>query len=303
LKASIICPTLNGGLKFRQCLKQLQNQKAKFQYEIIVIDSGSNDGTAEFLNHQKLLHNNLKVIFIDKTDFQHGRTRNLAISQAIGEFVAIVTQDSIPKNLNWLKNLVEDLEDYPDAAGAFGRHVAYPESGPVAEKEINFHFNQFGQYTTCYKINSLERFRKEIAYKQFMHFFSNNNACIRKSVWKVIPFPEVDFGEDQLWAMQILVNGYSKIWSPNSIVMHSHSYGLAASIKRSYQESFYFKKYFNYDLQKNIRSTAKSFLKRTAGDIRFLRDNNNDELFTWIYRSIISNIGRYIGHYFGSRNN
>jgi len=74
-KASVIIPTLNAGSGFEELLKSLSKQETSFGYEILVVDSGSTDGTAELARRY-----GASVHQIRKTDFEHGMTRNLGIS-------------------------------------------------------------------------------------------------------------------------------------------------------------------------------------------------------------------------------
>ena len=48
IKFSIIVPSLNSRIYLNKCLKSILNQSYK-NFEIIVIDGGSNDGTVEYL--------------------------------------------------------------------------------------------------------------------------------------------------------------------------------------------------------------------------------------------------------------
>jgi len=301
MKASIICPTFNGGSIFKECLSSLLSQEVDYAYEIIIVDSSSNDGTAEFLESQAAIHENLHVHSIPKTEFGHGKTRNLAISLANGEFVAVVTQDAIPQSAAWLKVMVEDLERHPDAAGAFGRHVAYPESGPIIEHEINTHFEQFGEESKAFRIEDKIRFESDEGYRQFLHFFSDNNACVRRSIWEKIPYPEVEFCEDQLWAKKILEAGYSKVYSPRASVLHSHVYGFWETLKRSYNESKYFKQLFGYKLGKHWWLVAPRAFRNTVKDFRILgKKAMLPKAYRWLIKSSFNNFAKSLGHYIGT---
>jgi glycosyltransferase involved in cell wall biosynthesis len=53
MKLSIIIPTLDRFTKLKQCLKSIERFKPTVDYEIIVIDGGSIDGTKEWLHFQQ----------------------------------------------------------------------------------------------------------------------------------------------------------------------------------------------------------------------------------------------------------
>src|SRR3954451_20981725 len=78
LKASVIIPTKNPGPVFRQVLTSVLNQDVNFDYEVLVIDSGSTDGTLDYLSG--IDDPRLRLHCIEPQSFSHGRTRNLGIS-------------------------------------------------------------------------------------------------------------------------------------------------------------------------------------------------------------------------------
>lgn len=59
--------------------------------QIIVIDSGSSDGTCE-----ETINAGAELIRIDKNDFHHSRTMNQAILSAVHPDVVLMFQDAIP---------------------------------------------------------------------------------------------------------------------------------------------------------------------------------------------------------------
>ena len=57
MDVSIVIPTKNGGELFDQVLDAIANQKTKYSYEVICVDSGSSDQTLQYIkNHNFKLH-------------------------------------------------------------------------------------------------------------------------------------------------------------------------------------------------------------------------------------------------------
>lgn len=246
VKASVIIPTLNGGETLKKVITAIEKQQTPWLYEIVIVDSGSTDGTYEYLQSHSLV----RVEQIDRSEFQHGRTRNYAISLTKGEFIAVLTQDAMPVDEYWLYNLVTSLEVNPAAAGAFGKHVAWHDASPFVKRDLTEHFQHFDhQPEVVSKFLDKRRWHlKDIQWKQFLHFFSDNNACLRRSIWEQIPYPEVEYGEDQLWAWEIIKAGYSKVYAKDAVVYHSHDYDATESEQRAYEETKFFKQHFGYKL-------------------------------------------------------
>ncbi len=154
------------------------------------------------------------------------------------------------------------LERYPDAAGAFGRHRAYPHAGPFTRRDIDAHFDSLERWPMRLSRQTDEKMwlSGDIQWRQLLHFFSDNNSCIRRSAWEQIPFPEVDFGEDQAWAWRAIDAGYEKIYAGQAAVYHSHDYDPPAAQRRAYEEARFFANEFGYrvtdpaDLETEIAS-------------------------------------------------
>ena len=74
--------------------------------EIVYIDSGSTDGTIEFMRQR-----GIEPHVIPPEEFHHGRTRNLAASMAKHDILVLLSGDAIPANDQWLKHLIAPFDD------------------------------------------------------------------------------------------------------------------------------------------------------------------------------------------------
>lgn len=90
-KISIIVPIYNAEKYILKCLDSLANQTID-DYEVILINDGSTDGTLLLLNdYTKRFPNIFKVYSIDNSG--QGKARNEGIKYAKGEFIAFVDSD------------------------------------------------------------------------------------------------------------------------------------------------------------------------------------------------------------------
>lgn len=254
-KASVVIPTYNAGPVLEKVLSAVTTQKAPWPFEILVIDSGSTDETLDIVAK----YPTVRLHQIDKTDFNHGDTRNLGVRLTEGEFIAFLTHDAMPANANWLYNLVTSLDKYPNAAGAFGKHLAWPDASPFTKRDMDAHFRNLLQYPLYLtKDTNKKRFAtKEKEWMQLLHFYSDNNSCMRRSVWEKLPYRAVKFGEDQVWADDIIKAGYGKVYAPRAVVYHSHDFEPEEHQDRNKTEAAFFKHFFGYELVKNETALAK----------------------------------------------
>lgn len=242
----VVIPTFNGIGELEPVIDALRQQDLGDGLKIHCIDSSSSDGTREWLQHQK----DISLTVIPQSEFQHGRTRNVGAGLGTAPFIAFLTQDARPSGSNWANDLLKMLGHYENAAGVFGRHLPYPGHSPFVVRDINQHFeNLLTKPLVVSRATDGARWESgDLTWRQFLHFYSDNNSAMRRTVWEEIPYPEIDYGEDQVWAREIIEAGYAKIYAPTASVYHSHDYGPAETYKRSFIEGAFFYTHFGYEL-------------------------------------------------------
>jgi rhamnosyltransferase len=297
LRASVLIPVKNGGALLGEVLDAVLAQQTPWPFEVIVVDSGSRDGSVE-----RARQRGVRVECIPPAEFGHGRTRNLAASMSSGEFLVFITQDAKPADAHWLRNLVNGCDAAPDVAGAFGPHRAHTEARHVTHRELDAHFAGFGANLSIARLEDRARFAADPGYRQWLHFFSNNNSCIRRSVWEKLPLPDVAFAEDQTWALRAVEAGYGKAFVPDAVVFHSHDFGVWETLQRNFDEARSFQRYFGYRLQTRLPHALKAGVGLAVRDWRWLRSAG---LGGWrlfkngIYMALIE-CARTTGQYLGT---
>jgi GT2 family glycosyltransferase len=235
LKTSVVIPLLNGGTIFQEVLNSITTQVAPWLFEILIIDSGSSDGSLEFAQEFARNFKNIHIRQINQVGFQHDRIINSAVLLTTGKFIVFISQDAIPINSEWLFNLVTSLEHFPKAACAFGPHFAYPGSNPYIKRDLHNHFKGFDSYPiSISKDTNLHKYESDDqAWEKLLRFYSNVNLCLRRSVLEKVPYPELDSEKNQTWMDAMIKLGYQKIYSKHAIVYHLHHLDEYESLKRS----------------------------------------------------------------------
>lgn len=230
-KASVVILTLNAGPGFADTLDGVFAQKVDPDFEVIVLDSGSTDGTPELARAR-----GAAVHGVSGSTFDHGATRDLGLSLAAGEYVALLVQDAVPLDDRWLAAMIEDLEDDPLVAGVYGRQVPRPGSSPLAHVLVE-NAPTAGHERREQHAGGPERYRAlPPAKRRELALFDNVSSCLRRSAWEEIPFGRTGFGEDLRWGAWAVARGHKLVYEPRSAVVHSHERGPLYDLRRHYAE-------------------------------------------------------------------
>jgi rhamnosyltransferase len=211
---SIIMRSYNEGWALRDTLAAVQAQDYK-NWELIVIDSGSTDGSVDLIREAKPAH----FIQIKHEDYNPSRVMNHGMELAQSEFGIFLNADATPQGSNWLRPLVAALQD-PQAAAVFGRQIPRPDCRAVYAHD----------YERC--------FGPDRESTQWDHFFSMVSSGLRKDVWRQRGFLEkMQYSEDDEYTRWCREQGYHVNYVPDSVVMHSHNYTPQQAYKRSFGEA------------------------------------------------------------------
>jgi len=130
---SIIIPVYNALQYTRACLERLRtlHESESVPYEIIVVNDGSHDGTAEFLKEQepfiRTVHN--------PTNLGFAAACNRGADLARGPYLLFLNNDTLPEP-GWLEALVAEVDRDP-RVGVAGARLLYPD-GRIQHAGIMF---------------------------------------------------------------------------------------------------------------------------------------------------------------------
>lgn len=212
---SIILRSFNEGWALRETLPALQVQNHR-DWELIVIDSGSTDGSVELIRRHAPRH----FISIPSSDYNPSRVMNLGMQLAQYDCGIFLNADATPIDANWLRPLAAALQ-HPRTAAAYSRQVPRPDCRAVFAHD----------YERCFGPR-----RDATAWD---HFFSMVGSGIRKDVWSQRGFLEsLQFSEDDEYTRWCRAQGYRIAYCPDSVVVHSHNYTPRQAYKRSFGEAW-----------------------------------------------------------------
>lgn len=114
MKVSVIIVNYNTLHVLRPCLDSIIEQTAGIDYEIIVADNGSTDGSIEALSGD-----NHVILIPTGENLGFGRANNKGLEQAKGDYIFFLNSDTLLKN-NAVKMLYDFAQQYQGKLGALG---------------------------------------------------------------------------------------------------------------------------------------------------------------------------------------
>jgi glycosyltransferase involved in cell wall biosynthesis len=219
---SVLVPTRQGAEFLERLLDALGLQRLELPWDVLVVDSGSTDGTPEILARRAAgFPVPLRVRHIHSDEFDHGDTRNLLAALSAGDLCVFLTQDAIPLGADWLARVVRNFAD-PGVAAVTCRNVPRADAHPVtkilsADDPGYAAERRETRFARPEELAELDPHARRLACG-----FNDVASALRREVWELHPFPRTRFGEDVLMARALLERGWTVVYDADACVEHSH---------------------------------------------------------------------------------
>lgn len=217
-EVSVLIPAKDEALNIRDCLDAVFSQVTDIEFEVILVDSGSTDGTPDIVSRYPV-----RLYHIAPEEFHHARTRNYLASLARGKYLIYLNADAFPASPDWLNSLLSNFSD-SSVGAVYGRHLPKPNCN--LERQVVL-ATMYGDQ----KIVKETSRKRELGYRYY--HLSTVNAAIRKDVWEATRFPEeLKIYEDVGIAKRILDAAWKVVYEPKAVVYHSDNHTLLNLFKR-----------------------------------------------------------------------
>lgn len=213
---SVVMRSFNEAWAIGETIQQLFNQDFDGEIELIVIDSGSSDGSIDIIKKS----GRARLIQIPLGTYVPGVVLNQGAREASHDWIVYLNADATPVGTDWLVNLLEVCVDNPKFGAAFSRQIPRPDCQAVFAHD----------YDRC--------FGPERESKDWGHFFSMVSSITHRSVLDKVPIREdLQYAEDDEWTRRLVKSGYEIPYAIRSVAMHSHNYTLRQTYKRSFGDA------------------------------------------------------------------
>lgn len=198
-ETSIIIRAFNEAEYIGDVLEAVDTQEYQ-DFEIILVDSGSTDGTLEIAEEYVDT-----IEFVSPQNFTFGYSCNVGCEAASGDYCSFLSAHAIPTDDQWLGNMIKNLSE-DDVAMTYS--------------------NQVGAETTKHSERRLfnELFPEKRRRQTPPDYWANNaSSAIKKNLWEEHQFNEYLTGhEDIEWAKHFMDQGYVVVYEPEACIYHIH---------------------------------------------------------------------------------
>jgi len=233
---SIVIPAYNAADTIEGCLQSLLNQTVpQDKYEILVVNDGSTDKTAEIVQ-------SLGVKCLTQKNKGPAAARNLGAMEATGDIILFTDSDCVA-NKDWVKEMKTPFEN-PIVMGVKGRYKTHQREMVARFVQMEFEERYELQMGTIPIWASPEK-------HEFIDFVDSYSAAFRKDAfWDVggfdESFPKAN-NEDVDLSYKLSSKGYKMVFNPEAVVYHRHPNSLRRYFKtklgRGYWRMFVYKRF------------------------------------------------------------
>lgn len=171
MQFTIIVPIYNAEKHLRKCLESIQNQTYKGDYEVILIDDGSTDGSSSICDEYSKKDPRFKTVH--KPNGGLVKARKTALDYISGEYVISVDSDDWIDE-EYLESISRRINEYHPDLLSWG-YTQVDINGRVIKDEHNVCENGF------YKDDSLDRIKRSFFFDERKGGI--NGGCLIYSIW------------------------------------------------------------------------------------------------------------------------
>ena len=212
-KASIIIVTYHNRDLNRMCLEKLYEQSEWPNFEVIVIDNASTDGTPEYLKEAEKIFPNIRVVLNDK-NLGFAAANNIGLKMATGDYLVLLNNDTVITR-GWMTALLRHLHTDPEL-GLVG-----PVTNAIAnEAKIEVGYQEIETMPTWAASYVREHDGETFPISMLAMFC----VAMRRQVFEEIGLLDEQFGigmfEDDDYCRRITLAGYKLACARDSFIHH-----------------------------------------------------------------------------------
>lgn len=206
---SVVVPVYNGAATIQRCLDALANQTCRAdRYEIIVVDDGSNDATAEIVRSWGQCHPQIHLSFVQQANAGPAAARNHGARMAQGAILLFTDADCTP-SVRWIDAFLAVFNSPEPPAGAAGAYESRQTSAAARFAQFEFE-ERYALMRHHAAIDLVSTYAAAFRRDLFLSFGGFDEA-----------FPKAN-NEDVEFSFRLSGAGHRLVFAPDAVVAHEH---------------------------------------------------------------------------------
>ena len=215
---SIVIPTFNGASRIGNCLDAILQQTAGRNVEILVVNDGSTDNTADVVDRYS------GVRLITQANAGPAAARNRGAQEARGTIILFTDDDCVPMP-DWLHAMLEPFQD-PEVVGVKGVYRTHQRS-PIARFVQIEYEDRYRRMAGLDCIDFIDTYSAAFSRDRFLEMTGYDTS-----------FP-VACAEDIELSYRMSARGWKMKFVPAAIVYHTHPDRFWSYLKKKYKFAFW----------------------------------------------------------------
>lgn len=228
---SIVIPTKNQYKIVKRCVESILQKTTYKNYEIILVDTGSDDHNvlAWYKNIKK--YKNIKIYNWPEKPFSYARSCNFGASKAKGEYLVMLNNDTEVITKDWLQLMLGDAQR--PQVGTVGVRLYYPGNKLIQHAGVSSGLGGYAANLLTLKNHKQLSVMQNLYGNNKRNVACNTAAClmIKTKLFNnfngfdesfSITYNDVDLG------LRLLNKGYLNIYNPEIKLTHHESISLGA---------------------------------------------------------------------------
>jgi len=265
---SIVVLNYNGKKYLSKCFEALKNQSYP-NYEVIMVDNNSSDGSVEFVKRKfswvKILQLNSNLGF--------SKANNIAAKKAKGEYIIFLNNDTVVDR-KWLEGLILAIKQDKDVAVCASKILFDNPKDIISEAGGKLHITGAG-HPIGLGMKDSERFDSF----RYVGYASGASMLVDKKIFEKLNGFDSDYFmylEDVDFGWRCWLFGYKVLYVPSSVVYHK--FGGTFSRKSYFQiyhgQNRYLNIIKNFELKNVLIGLFFAFLYDLYRILKMLKGRN-----------------------------
>ncbi len=254
-KISVIIPNKDHVEDLRRCISSVIEKSTYANYEIIVVENNST--TREIFAYYEELSNNPAVRVVTwEGEFNYSAINNLGVSEAQGEYVLLLNNDTQVITVNWMEELL--MYAQREDVGAVGGKLYYPDKTiQHAGVVIGLGAHRTAGHTHYRQKRENLGYMGKLCYAQNVSAVTGACLMVKKKLYEQVGGLDPDFAvslNDVDFCLRLRKLGYLNVFTPFAECYHYESVSrgadnTGANAARYERESALFREKWRAELQ------------------------------------------------------